>query len=241
MLKVFGFLAYVSTFQSHKTKLDSRGRKCVFLGFKQGTKGVILLNLNNHDIFISKNVVYHEHIFPYKPNWNYYTGLKPATDFNDLTPHLPTIPNLEPLPPTLDPAPVLNPSEYDHISSEEHAIHIQPDDTSHLTPEPSIVTSPHSSIRPSRTINPSVHLKDYVCSSSRNKCMPFSSSLHYPISSFHSFKFLSPSHKPFSYFVTLDHELKTYAEACKDKNWLHAMNYELEALAINGTWKLVDL
>lgn len=69
-LKVFGTLAYVSTIQSYKTKLDHRGRKYIFLGFKQGVKGVILLDMNNQDMFISRNVIHYEHIFPYAPNEN---------------------------------------------------------------------------------------------------------------------------------------------------------------------------
>lgn len=67
-LKVFDTLTYASTLQTHITKLDSRGRKCIFLSFKQGVKGVILLDISNHDIFISRNVIHYEHIFPYAPN-----------------------------------------------------------------------------------------------------------------------------------------------------------------------------
>ena len=38
ILKVFGSLVYASTLHSHRTKLDPKGRKCVFLGFKSGMK-----------------------------------------------------------------------------------------------------------------------------------------------------------------------------------------------------------
>lgn len=213
VLKVIGSLTCVTTLRSHRTKLDSRGKKCVFLEFKQGAKGVVLLDVNNHDIFISSNVVHHEHIFPYKPNWNYYTSLKLTTALNDLTPHIPVIPNPKPFPLTPDPAHVLNPSQYDYIAGEDQPIHIQPDETFYLTPEPDIVTFSYSSAIPSRTRNPPSHVNYYVCSSSSNQCMPFSSGLHHPISSFHSFKFLSPSHKSSSYPVTLDCEQNTYEEA----------------------------
>ncbi|XP_050920536.1 uncharacterized mitochondrial protein AtMg00820-like [Lathyrus oleraceus] len=41
--------------------------------------------------------------------------------------------------------------------------------------------------------------------------------------------------------VTQYSEPKTYEEACKDKNWKLAMNSELKALAVNGTWVLMDM
>lgn len=52
---------------------------------------------------------------------------------------------------------------------------------------------------------------------------------------------MSPNHESFRFSISLDHEPKTYEEAYKDDNWLNVMNSELEELAINGTWKLVDL
>jgi hypothetical protein len=59
-LKVFGSLYFASTLERNRTKLDARARKFIFLGFKSGTKGFLLLDL------LSKHVQFHEHIFPYK-------------------------------------------------------------------------------------------------------------------------------------------------------------------------------
>lgn len=36
-------------------------------------------------------------------------------------------------------------------------------------------------------------------------------------------------------------EPKSFVEACKDINWVNAMNLEIEALNRNGTWLVVDL
>lgn len=63
----------------------------------------------------------------------------------------------------------------------------------------------------------------------------------YSIYYFHSYKSLSSIHKYFSLIVTQDYEPKTYEEACKNENWQGVMKDELEELAINDTWKFVDL
>jgi hypothetical protein len=66
VFKVFGSLCYASSLNSHRTKLDSRARKSVFLGDKSGYKGFVLYDLNTKEIFISRHVTFHEHILPYQ-------------------------------------------------------------------------------------------------------------------------------------------------------------------------------
>jgi hypothetical protein len=64
-LRVFGSLCYATTLQHNRRKLDSRSRKCVYLGFRMGVKGHSLFDLQSREIFISRDVVFFEHIFPY--------------------------------------------------------------------------------------------------------------------------------------------------------------------------------
>lgn len=63
-LKSFGCLAFVYTLHAYRTKFDSRARKTVFLGFRNGTKGYLLYDLNSREFVISRNAIFYETAFP---------------------------------------------------------------------------------------------------------------------------------------------------------------------------------
>jgi len=65
-LKVFGSLCYSSTLPTNRKRCDPRASKCVFIGFKTGIKGYVSLNIQSKEIFVSRDVVFYEHIFPYQ-------------------------------------------------------------------------------------------------------------------------------------------------------------------------------
>ena len=77
MLKVFACLSFACTTQHMRSKLDPRSRKCIFLGYKIGTKGYILFDLKTREIFVSRHVIFHEQVFPFMPSLIHLT-LSPA-------------------------------------------------------------------------------------------------------------------------------------------------------------------
>jgi len=49
-----------------KDEFASRSRKCFFVSYPFGKKGWKVFDLDTHEIFISRDVVFHENIFPFQ-------------------------------------------------------------------------------------------------------------------------------------------------------------------------------
>ncbi|CAH9101367.1 unnamed protein product [Cuscuta europaea] len=67
-LWILGCLCFAYTHQSRGDKFSSRSRKRVFLGYPHGKKGWKLYDWETGEIFVSRDVQFHEDVFPFMPS-----------------------------------------------------------------------------------------------------------------------------------------------------------------------------
>ncbi|OMO86373.1 Integrase, catalytic core [Corchorus capsularis] len=264
-LRVFGSLVFASNHSNIKNKFDSRCIKSIFLGFVPGVKGYKLYDLHLNKIFISRDVTFYEHVFPYSAQYAKTDKLQPpkhkaaenlvlhvlhnSTGFDDSIAFIPTT-NQSQLPDQI------LPGLHDHVSQSAVQPQLQPESSSITDSQPvlPVITEPVSSAASEPvslipTTNPTSNQQ--LRRSTRNKYTPpYLSSFEcnqvqrtrpHNLSTVFSYDKITPKHKAFTVAVDHDKEPRTYKEAAQYPQWQKAMNEELEALEKTRTWKLVDL
>ncbi|XP_075478726.1 uncharacterized protein LOC142519566 [Primulina tabacum] len=195
-LRVLGCLCYVSTLPKGD-KFAPRASACVFLGYSSNQKGYKVQDLTTKRFFVSRDIVFHEDIFPFSR----VPDIQPIFSILDVP-----IPIPEPLPPPPHP----------QAPSPDHV----PCPTRHST----------------RISRPPIRSHDYICSNSHS-----SFSCTHSLSNYVQYTGLSHDYRAFLSSFSAIKEPSTYHEAILDPRWQHAMDLELQALASNHTWEIVDL
>ncbi|XP_019053692.1 PREDICTED: uncharacterized protein LOC109114853 [Nelumbo nucifera] len=77
-MRVFGCLCYAHWSPRDNDKFGERSRKCVFVGYPYGKKGWHVYDVERGEYFVSRDVVFHENIFPYVTGSEANLGNKPG-------------------------------------------------------------------------------------------------------------------------------------------------------------------
>lgn len=234
MFRVFGCLAFASTLHAHRLKFDPKARICIFLGYPTSIKGYKLYDIKTKEIFFSKDVNFHENIFPFHS----------ITPLEDLIEPLPTclpVPvqdtYLPQIAPSSAPPPADTHTPFPSLNLPPPISHASPDHTSH---DPIVPQHPQSSHtrRSNRLIKPPSYLKDFHCNLTidNSHCRT-----PYPVSQYLSYDSLSPSHKHFFMAISSNYEPQYYHQALPYQHWREAMQTEQQAMELNKTWSVVPL
>lgn len=175
------------------TKLDPLSRKCIFLGYQHGTTEFLLFDLLSGQIFLSRNVTFFEHVFPYH-------SVSPSDTSSPINDQSLLLPLHHDLP--------------DILLTSAPAIPLIPTVHTNCTPALNLPKTKRST----RTCKALQYLQDYhwnLASSVVSSSFPNSSSL-YPLSFILSDNHLSPTHKHYAFTISSTYESSFYSKAVKE-------------------------
>jgi hypothetical protein len=170
-LRVIGCFCFVSTLSRNRSKFDHHAKPYVLVGYPYNIKGYKLFDLSSHTLIVSRDVIFHEDVFPYhahfKSSYPQYHNLvlpNPISDCADIDIVHPTSSspnsnfpeptsisspstNIVPAPDsnTHNVQPICKSSRVKHKPSYLHQFHCQMATASHFSPVSSTVSGiPHS-------------------------------------------------------------------------------------------------
>ena len=209
---MFGCLAFASTLAAYCTKFHPRARTCVFLGYPNGMKAYRLYDIHIKQVFVSKDVIFHENVFPFHS----------ITDIASL---------IDPFCDLVLPFPSLDTSINSSDPTSSHGS-ILPDTSE---------SSQYIPLRKSSRVHkPPSYLRDFHCHLASFSSYPYDYS-PYSLSQFISYNSLSSKYKQFLFTISTSYKPQFYHQAVHFPQWREAMKAELDALESTNTWSVVTL
>lgn len=197
------------------------------MGYTFAKKGYKLYNMETRSCFVSRDVIFHEHIFPFLKSPINAASFCPSpfaacfddspsttTSFHYISPVSSTSTSSSSLPTPHASSPPAPSSNSPHLFSQPSASISPP----HVPLFHSTSSSPPALRRSSRVHKQPEYLKSYVCQSTSSTSESSSSLVKQHVS------------KPY-----------TYSQAVTVPEWQAAMRQEFEALETNETWNIVEL
>jgi len=224
-MKVFGCLARASNPSRTHDKFEPRGVPCLFLGYSLRQKGYKLMNLLRKQCFVSRDLQFYEHIFPYhKDSYQQYLRSIPHvatpskdTCLDDMLLHMSSSGStkdsiaISPVESVLSPSPVQQSSLPIH---------------DHAQPSSSPVVQPVR--RSTRTKKPPTWMSDFVTQTSASES-PAADNIDTSLVAVVSSVTLTSSSTAFLATLDTPCDPVTFSEAVKDVKWCKAMDAELRA------------
>ena len=174
-----------------------------------------MLDLTTLETFISRDVKFYEHIFPFKDTDSITRSINP------LSPHI--TPNLI-TPGTCDDP---DPTHTQHHPDTQPSIQNSPQ------PNP---FSKYQLRRSTRQCAQPKYLNDYLCYNVTMDSKPL-----YPIQNYINYSKLTTHHTYYICQIYENHEPQTYKQAIKFPQWKQAIQDELIAMDLNNTWTIIQL
>ncbi|GLT71533.1 hypothetical protein SLA2020_435440 [Shorea laevis] len=237
-LRVFGCACWPHLRPYNKHKMDFRSKMCVFLGYSPQHHGYKCLHFPTGRIYISRNVVFDEELFPFAATSNISDSQVPNDPTLILPQNIHVLSNTAPaatprdgltLPQNIRVLPTMEPA----AAQRDVSITAEPEIGSTLDP----ITSPATCqelgdpSNPSRPTHPPPQQHTMLTRSRNN--------ITKPTHKYDDFITRVSPHALIAATTLEGKEPTCYSEATRSHEWRAAMNMEFTALMHNGTWTLV--
>ena len=238
-LKTFGCLCFASTLTHQRHKFAHRAQKCIFPSYPYGIKGYKVLDFNTNIMFVSRNVIFYDHIFPFATvpstvDLNFDPLVFPTSLPNTYSPPMESLLSTNSANPTSEVLPS-NPS----LGSNPPISNVP---KVFPSAEPPCPPAPQS-LPPTKTSSRVRHhpyLEDYSCLLIFTSFNP-QYGKPYDISDSLSYTKLNPADHSFLTAASSHSPKPTIHQAVKHLEWRAAMDKENVALEQNHTWTLTTL